>query len=145
MKSEVIFITTGERIKQARKAAGLTQAELATILGVKYQMIGQYENGKRNPKKETIQKIADALGVDYQALSPSTVIHLVEPSSISAEKYYKALEKTNVPDELMKNMKKSIRLRGIDELLDQLNDIGQEKAVEQVELLTKIPEYRKED
>ena len=29
-------------------------------------------------------------------------------------------------------------------LMYQLNDKGQEKAIEQVELLTKIPEYRKE-
>ena len=30
------------------------------------------------------------------------------------------------------------------ELLDQLNFAGQEKALEQIELLTKIPEYRKQ-
>ena len=30
----------------------------------------------------------------------------------------------------------------IDELYCQLNDEGKEKAIEQVELLTKIPEYR---
>ena len=29
------------------------------------------------------------------------------------------------------------------ELLDQLNFAGQEKALEQIELLTKIPEYKK--
>lgn len=53
----------GERIKAARIAAKMTQAELAEKLGVAYQNIGQIESGKRNPKVDTLQKIADALGV----------------------------------------------------------------------------------
>ena len=30
-------------------------------------------------------------------------------------------------------------------MFDILNDVGQDKAIEQVEMLTKIPEYRKEN
>ena len=32
----------------------------------------------------------------------------------------------------------------LDNAMKQLNDKGQSKAIEQVELLTKIPEYRKD-
>lgn len=53
----------GEKIKAARIAARMTQADLAKILGVAYQNIGQWESGKRNPKLDTIIKIAEALGV----------------------------------------------------------------------------------
>ena len=52
----------GKSIKAARKAAGLTQKELAQKLGISFQSVAQWENDLRRPKFETIQKIADALG-----------------------------------------------------------------------------------
>ena len=54
-------MTTGERIKAARKRAKMTQAALGLELGVSAPMIAQYENGARNPKYETLKKIAEAL------------------------------------------------------------------------------------
>lgn len=54
-------MTTGERIKRARKEAGLTQKALGERMGVAPQTIAQWENNLRNPKSETLQKIADAL------------------------------------------------------------------------------------
>lgn len=61
-------MTTGERIKKARKAAGLTQKELGEKLGVSGAMIGQYETGSRTPKYDTIVKISGALGISPYAL-----------------------------------------------------------------------------
>lgn len=61
-------MTSGQRIKAARVKAGLTQKELGTKLGVSESFIAQYETDKRNPKKETIVKIADALGVHFLEL-----------------------------------------------------------------------------
>lgn len=55
-------MSIGEGIKAARKAANLTQKQLAEKMGVSYVNIAQWENGRRNPKIETLQKIADALG-----------------------------------------------------------------------------------
>ena len=46
-------MTTGEKIKEARKKAGMTQAELGALLGVSGSMIGQWENDFRHPKLET--------------------------------------------------------------------------------------------
>lgn len=55
---------TGTRIKQARIAAGMTQAELAEKVGVKYSAIHKYEAGLVvNLKRETISKLALALNV----------------------------------------------------------------------------------
>ena len=51
----------GERIKLSRKKAGLTQKELGELLNVSAAMIAQYENNLRNPKFETLDKIANAL------------------------------------------------------------------------------------
>lgn len=55
--------TVGENIKRIRKEKGLTQSELGRKLGISQTMIVQYESGRRNPKIETVQKIANALQV----------------------------------------------------------------------------------
>ncbi len=61
-------MTTGQRIRAARKRAGLTQADLASKLGIPYQSIGQWERDVRNPKYETLQRIADALETPLSGL-----------------------------------------------------------------------------
>lgn len=56
--------TTGERIRDARKALGMTQTELADKVGVKYSAIHKYETGLIvNLKRETISALAQALNV----------------------------------------------------------------------------------
>ena len=52
------------RIKEARKKAGLTQKELGARVGMSEAMIGQYETGYRRPKYSTLERIAEAVGVD---------------------------------------------------------------------------------
>jgi transcriptional regulator with XRE-family HTH domain len=64
-------MTVAERIKKARKAAGVTQKELGKRMGVSDASIAQYESGERNPKYDTLQRIADALGVKVGDLLPS--------------------------------------------------------------------------
>lgn len=54
----------GLKIKNARSEAHVTQAELALRLGVKPQLISQYERGVKKPKIETLEKTANALGVN---------------------------------------------------------------------------------
>lgn len=63
-------MTTGQLIKAARKKKKMTQAELAEKLNISYVGVSQWENGIRNPKYDTIRKIADALGVDWSELVP---------------------------------------------------------------------------
>ena len=59
---------TGEMIKHARLQAGLTQSQLADAVGTTMQIISQYERSVRNPKAETLKKIASALGVSWYEL-----------------------------------------------------------------------------
>lgn len=66
------MMTTGQRIKSARKAVGITQAELADRLGISYVGVSQWENNLRNPKLETLQRIADALDVPVGELLGAT-------------------------------------------------------------------------
>ena len=64
--------TTGQLIKAARKKAGMTQAELASKLGVPYQSVSQWERDTRNPKYGTIKRIAAALGIDAVLLTTTS-------------------------------------------------------------------------
>ncbi|MCX6214655.1 helix-turn-helix transcriptional regulator [Spirosoma sp.] len=57
----------GQLIRQTRKAKGLTQKELGEKLGVGEPTVNGYEGGKQNLTIETLQKIADALGVEVGA------------------------------------------------------------------------------
>jgi transcriptional regulator with XRE-family HTH domain len=61
-------MTIGQRIKEARKKAGLIQKQLGEKMGVSYQTIAQWETGRRNPKGSTLAKIAAAIGMDSFAL-----------------------------------------------------------------------------
>ena len=72
------FKLFAERVKEARKRAGLSQAELAEKLGVGQNTVSNYENttgGKGSaPKLETAAKIAEVLNVslDWLVGSEST-------------------------------------------------------------------------
>ena len=54
----------GSRLRQARKTAGLTQAELAERVGLKsYNPLTQYERGISDPSLPTLFRLATALNV----------------------------------------------------------------------------------
>lgn len=53
----------GDRIKHARERAGLTQTELAELVGVRYQSVQQWESNATQPTRQKMAKIAGALGV----------------------------------------------------------------------------------
>lgn len=59
------------RISEIRKARGLTQQELADIVGASKPHISGVENGKKNLNNHLLEKIADALGVEpYELIVP---------------------------------------------------------------------------
>jgi transcriptional regulator with XRE-family HTH domain len=57
----------GERIKELRTQKGMTQQELAQIIGITYTSISYWESGKSKPDIFQIQKLADYFNVtiDY--------------------------------------------------------------------------------
>lgn len=119
-------------------------------MGISQQQIAQYENGKLKPKIETLQKIADALEIPrnliFENLNTPEKSELVKLDLIELIKSLN-LEVTDITDK--KKVEDSIiqaaqKKRHYIKLYDHLTSIGQDKAIEQVELLTKIPEYRKD-
>lgn len=56
-----------EKLKELRKAKGISLKELGSIVGVAESTMSLYENGKRQPDYETLLKLAEFFGVtvDY--------------------------------------------------------------------------------
>lgn len=57
-----------ENIKKARKAAGVTQKELAELVGVRQKDISRWETGERTPSAEAVASICVALKVSADIL-----------------------------------------------------------------------------
>ncbi len=58
----------GQRIRRARHDAGLKLEEVADSLGVDKSALHRWEVGDRKATLPTLQRIADALGVEFDAL-----------------------------------------------------------------------------
>lgn len=68
MKKRKEFYNVKDNIKKARLDAGLTQIEVAEKLGVAQAQYARWENGGRNPKDETVKKLAEIFGVTFDKL-----------------------------------------------------------------------------
>jgi transcriptional regulator with XRE-family HTH domain len=60
--------TLGANLKRCRKAAGLTQEQLAHDSGLHPTYVSLLERGQRNPGFEIIVKLIGALGIDANDL-----------------------------------------------------------------------------
>ena len=58
----------GARIRIYRKALGMSQTELAGLIGVRFQQVQKYENGTNRVAASRLWQISDALGVTIAAL-----------------------------------------------------------------------------
>ena len=79
-------MTVGENIRRIRKEKGLTQKKLGELCGINEVQIRRYELGGKNsnPKKETLEKIANALGVQLYDLI-SNLYSADTPREVSIE------------------------------------------------------------
>lgn len=62
------MVEFGQRLKELRKAKGLTQKQLAEMIGVKNSIISFYEVGDRIPSPEVIKKLAAVLHISADFL-----------------------------------------------------------------------------
>lgn len=66
-------MTVGENIRRIRELRGISVKDLANQLGITDTYLRFYECNYRNPKKEGILKIAEALQVNPEVLQPTDV------------------------------------------------------------------------
>ena len=119
----------GDRIREARKQAGLTQNQLAEKSGVATISIHQYEAGKRKPQIERLQRIADALGV--------SITELIDIET--ASEYEKLVIEKG--EEAQKKLSPLVQ-RAVD-VMGELNREGQEKVVDYADDLAQSGKYIK--
>ena len=88
-------MSIGERITELRKAASLSQGQLAQRMGVTRQAVSKWENDLSTPDPLRLIQLADALGTDSEYLasgqhatlpSPPVVVHSVEEKPVYVEK-----------------------------------------------------------
>ena len=123
-----------ERIKNIRKEKGLTQKELAEKAGLSIASIQGYEQGKYKPKIEQLEKLSAALECSLYDLTQHTKTNYTLTD-------LKALKTAISKDS---HSMQQLRSDALLSLFHTLNPNGQDQAIDQVELLTKIPEYRKD-
>jgi transcriptional regulator with XRE-family HTH domain len=87
----------GPRLKALRRASGLTQAQLAKLIGVNHTIIAKFEHGFYAPDTQVLCAMAAALNTSIDYLTgrseqpPSLVVplwlepHLEKLSSLNAE------------------------------------------------------------
>lgn len=58
----------GQRIKELRNKKGITQYQLAEMVGIDPKHMSHIETGRSFPKADLIEKFANALDIDYTEL-----------------------------------------------------------------------------
>ena len=122
-------LTTGEKIKKNRTQKGFTQKQLAQKCSMYESQIRKYETGKIHPKIETLQKIANALQVSVNSLRSDSELEMDFLTKYMCKSFDATIESLNIEHKLISDYR-------------SLNAQGRQKAIEQIELLTKIPEYQ---
>jgi transcriptional regulator with XRE-family HTH domain len=82
-------------VRDARRAAGLTQAELAARLGVSQSAVAKLEREGANPTVQTLDRTLRAAGFRLQLIAPAWSSPVDEPGpSIDESLIRQALERT---------------------------------------------------
>jgi transcriptional regulator with XRE-family HTH domain len=99
----------GKRIREAREAKGLTQKQLADMLGVTASAVTNYENETSHPKEPILYRLLNCLDVDANYLFHDVMVTVADStlqlsaSEMALIKKYRALDERGKEsvDELM--------------------------------------------
>lgn len=128
-----------ENLQAARKKKGYTQEKLAKKVGLATGTIQRYELGTRSPKKGTVAKIADALGLGH-GYTKDGEPYFYDFIDTTPQKEYEENQRFN--DEQYKNA-----LKGKEYLLNNynsVNDDGKKRIEDYSSDIAGNPEYRKD-
>ena len=139
-----------KKLRQRRKEAGLTQAELAEKIEVSTMSIRRYEAGERVIPTETVIAIAKALNVPWFDLYEDGSIVIIDGeeytihNGVAHGTFFLGSDTTvkTTYGQLITLPTGSIEARVLVSL-ENLNDKGKYVAAERVEELAKIPDYQK--
>ena len=100
--------TTAERIKQLRKKKGISQSELAEVIGVKNNTVSTWERGTRKPDFEALNLLSDYFEVSFEYILGSSDKEEARVKPTQDELDQLAL--SALADDLYDNMKKYCEL-----------------------------------
>ena len=87
-----------DRIKQLRKALGMTQQKFADAIGVKQNTVAQYEIGRNEPIDSVVNLICKEYNVNPDWLRNGSGEMFIDPATFSLDEYAQAnkLNKTEI-------------------------------------------------
>jgi transcriptional regulator with XRE-family HTH domain len=111
----------GLRLRQQRHARGLSQQELADLVGISFQQIQKYESGTNRVSASRLQQFADALQVRPVFFFDRTPAAIAKNRKgiATIEQFVSTREGTDLSQAFMKIADKSIR-RGIVKLVERI-------------------------
>lgn len=125
--------TLGGRIRQARAAKGLAQADLAHAAGVRTPTLWRYEAGERMPRADVLGRLAEALGTTVQWLlygdappSPADDSEHVYPAW---EQFLQMPEAQSAPPEVIERLRGARWLRATPTVSTYLHLLAAELSV----------------
>ena len=96
--------TTAERIKQLRKKKGISQSELAEVIGVKNNTVSTWERGTRKPDFEALNLLSNYFEVSFEYILGSS--DKEEARVVPTQDELDELALSALADELYDNVKK---------------------------------------
>ncbi|WP_412177902.1 helix-turn-helix domain-containing protein [Priestia flexa] len=107
----MVFIIFGKRLATLRKEKGISQYEFADRIGFSRGQVANYEQGKREPDYETLQKIADFFNVSTDYLlgrtdNPDLIEEKNEESLLDPELGVFFKEIKNAPEDRQEQLRK---------------------------------------
>lgn len=129
-----------ERVRKARRAANMSQLELAEKTGISVNSIRLCEGGKVQPRIDTITKISAALDVTVDYLYGRTNDpHTRLATQEDIERYFGGASSTTEDGVAITSRPDA----ALTHYFNLLNDEGQAVAVDRVKELSEIPRYKK--
>ena len=68
MSNEIFLKQLGEKIRAARKKAGLTQDKVSSAMPMSWGKYSFIENGRVSSRITTLRRIAEVIGIDIKEL-----------------------------------------------------------------------------
>lgn len=160
-------MTVAEKLYQLRNNLNLSQKDFAAKAGVSQSAVNYWENGNRQPRVQQLEKIAKAFHISISFFLEDDAFDAIDfpkekdellfidakfqsimnDGSLSYKDKEAALQDFLMQVELMASAHQervyNYNKFQMSAFLDKLNREGVQKAMEQVEMLTKIPEYQK--
>lgn len=96
----------GNKLRELRNRRGLTQEQLAELVGVTFQQIQKYENGSNRLNTDKLQIMAQALGIPISAFieADSHDERLLSDQEMELIRSFRALPSSEVREFVIKSL-----------------------------------------